>query len=95
MRECRFPAVLVALLVLAGAFTGGLGLAGAQTGPPAPNVVVIMTDDQTVESMRVMPEVRSLLADQGTTFSDFFVNFSLCCPSRSTYLTVSTPTTMG
>ena len=29
-----------------------------------------MTDDQTVESMRVMPNVRTLLADQGATFDE-------------------------
>ena len=52
-----------------------------------PNVVVIETDDQTVESMKVMDNVNSLIGDQGTTFENSFVNFSLCCPSRSTFLT--------
>ena len=46
-----------------------------------------MTDDQTVESMRVMPNVRTLLADQGVTFDNSFVSYSLCCPSRATFLT--------
>lgn len=58
-----------------------------QAAPDAPNVVVIMTDDQTVESMRVMSRTRALLADQGTTFSDFVTSFPLCCPSRATFLT--------
>ena len=48
---------------------------------------MIMTDDQTVESMRVMPNVKALLADQGVTFDNSFVSYSLCCPSRATYLT--------
>ena len=52
-----------------------------------PNVVVLMTDDQTVESMRVMPGVRRTLAARGTTFSRSFVSFPLCCPSRATLLT--------
>ena len=52
-----------------------------------PNVVVFMTDDQTVESMRVMPNVKALIADQGVTFDNSFVSYSLCCPSRSTFLT--------
>src|SRR5687768_6509831 len=52
-----------------------------------PNVLVIMTDDQTVESLRVMGNVQSLLADQGTTFDSSFATFSLCCPSRATFLT--------
>ncbi len=53
----------------------------------APNVLVIETDDQTVESMRVMQNVNSLIGAQGATFTNSFVNFSLCCPSRSTFLT--------
>lgn len=57
--------------------------------PPAqrPNVVVLMTDDQTLESMRVMPNVQRLIADEGVTFESFFATYSLCCPSRSTFLT--------
>jgi arylsulfatase A-like enzyme len=49
--------------------------------------VVIESDDQTVESMRVMDSVNSLIADQGATFENSFVNYSLCCPSRATFLT--------
>lgn len=58
-----------------------------QADPDAPNVVVIMTDDQTVEQLRVMDRTRELLADQGTTFSNFVTSFPLCCPSRATFLT--------
>ena len=50
-------------------------------------MVVIETDDQTVESMRVMDNVNSLIGDQGATFKNSFVNYSLCCPSRATFLT--------
>ena len=48
---------------------------------------MIMTDDQAVESLRVMPNVKALLADQGVTFDNSFVSYALCCPSRATYLT--------
>ena len=50
-------------------------------------MVVIETDDQTAEQMRVMRNVDSLIGDQGATFANSFVNFSLCCPSRATFLT--------
>ena len=56
-------------------------------GNDPPNIVVILTDDQTLESMRVMPQVQRLLGDKGTTFSNAFVTFPLCCPSRATLLT--------
>jgi N-acetylglucosamine-6-sulfatase len=52
-----------------------------------PNVVVIMTDDQTRESMKVMKNVKSLIGDRGVAFQRSFVNYSLCCPSRATFLT--------
>ena len=50
-------------------------------------MLVIESDDQTVESMRVMDNVNSLIGDQGATFRNSFVNYSLCCPSRATFLT--------
>ena len=46
-----------------------------------------MTDDQTLESLRVMKNVRAQIAARGTTFTRSFVSFSLCCPSRATFLT--------
>ena len=51
-----------------------------------PNVVVLMTDDQTVADLDVMPHVRRLLAAAGVTFDRSYVSYPLCCPSRATYL---------
>ena len=62
-------------------------LSQAAAAQARPNIVVIETDDQTVESMRVMDNVNSLIGDQGATFENSFVNFSQCCPSRATFLT--------
>jgi N-acetylglucosamine-6-sulfatase len=59
----------------------------AATPRPRPNIVFVMSDDQTVESMRVMTNVNELLARQGATFANNFASFPLCCPSRATYLT--------
>ena len=67
-----------------------LGMFGAVRSVPAvakPNVVVIMTDDQTVEELRVMSATKALIADAGATFDNSFSSFPLCCPSRSTFLT--------
>src|SRR5436190_14647287 len=52
-----------------------------------PNVLVIESNDQTQESIRVMKNVKSLIGANGATFKNSFVNFSLCCPSRATFLT--------
>ena len=52
-----------------------------------PNIVFILTDDQTHESLRVMTRTKALLADEGTTFSNAIISYPLCCPSRATLLT--------
>jgi arylsulfatase A-like enzyme len=52
-----------------------------------PNVVVFLTDDQTVAQARYMPKVQRLLEEQGTSFTRNFATFPLCCPSRATLLT--------
>ena len=52
-----------------------------------PNVVVIDTDDMNQSDMFVMRNTLSLLAAHGTTFSNSYVSYPLCCPSRATFLT--------
>jgi len=80
----RLP--LVPLLLL-GFLTGGAAPAPVPTAKP--NFVVILTDDQdlTLGSLDYMPRTRELIAQQGMTFSNYFVPLSLCCPSRATILT--------
>src|SRR5688500_7298039 len=93
-----FSAVLV--LTLAAALAGGTGDSGSLAAPTAaakakpkakaqkrPNIVVVMADDQTGESLRVMTNVQNLLARQGLTFDNSFASYALCCPSRATFLT--------
>jgi arylsulfatase A-like enzyme len=83
-------AVLVGLLaaaVVVPAATAVVSPGGAASAQAPPNVLVIMTDDQTVESVRVMTNVKRLLRDRGATFANSFVTFALCCPSRATFLT--------
>jgi N-acetylglucosamine-6-sulfatase len=63
------------------------GPSSARTKKGAPNIVVIETDDQDAASVAQMPNVQSLLAAEGTTFTNSFVSDSLCCPSRATFLT--------
>jgi N-acetylglucosamine-6-sulfatase len=81
MRALVLVPALLAILVLA------TGSPSPGQTPARPNVVVVMSDDQTMESLRVMANVRTLLQAQGTTFSASFASYPLCCPSRSTYLT--------
>ncbi|MCI0475948.1 MAG: sulfatase, partial [Anaerolineales bacterium] len=49
-----------------------------------PNIIFILTDDLDVASIAFMPKLQELLVKQGATFNNFFVNVSVCCPSRAT-----------
>ena len=69
------------------ALTVAFLLALAPAAEARPNIVVLMTDDQTLDSMSVMPKTRALIGAEGTTFTRSFTNYSLCCPSRSTLYT--------
>ena len=79
----RLLAILVAALAAAVAADPTLEPAR----PPKPNVVVIMTDDQTYRDMAAMPQTRALIGAAGATFTHNYVSYPLCCPSRATYLT--------
>lgn len=59
----------------------------AEYNQGAPNVVVVMTDDQALDTMRAMPRTRRLLGRRGVTYRNAITTFPLCCPSRATFLT--------
>lgn len=80
-----------------GAWAVGVALSAALLAPvatqpssaaveDAPNVLVFMTDDQTLGTLSVMPAVQALQA-RGTTFSRYYDSNPLCCPARGTFLT--------
>jgi len=52
-----------------------------------PNIIIFYTDDQRWDSLQYMPIVTERLIGEGTYFSNSFVTTSLCCPSRSSFLT--------
>ena len=54
--------------------------------PERPNLLFILTDDLDARSIAFMPKLKALLIDRGTTFSNFFVTYALCCPSRASIL---------
>src|SRR5438874_6745471 len=90
MKRRLGPAVAAALALYAGiavATSERGGSARAAAAPQRPNVLVLETDDQTLAEMEVLPNVRRLIGDQGVTFDNNFDSFSLCCPSRATFLT--------
>jgi N-acetylglucosamine-6-sulfatase len=91
----RLPAILAAVaaalagLVVALASIGGAAAQEATSEDPAdgPNVVVLMTDDQTVRDMAPLRRTRRLIGGAGVTFTRSYVSYPICCPSRATFLT--------
>lgn len=88
----RVPVATAAIVVVA-----ALAVAVPSTGASPDrrlNVVVILSDDQTFETIPheppVMPKLQSLLEDPDQhwiRFPNAFVNTPLCCPSRASILT--------
>lgn len=95
-------ALATAVAILAAACTSNTGRA-PETGPRAartsagttpldhrPNIVFVLTDDLSMNLLPYMPHVRALAAT-GTSFPNYFVVDSLCCPSRSAIFTGQYP----
>lgn len=70
--------------------TSPLGGVGAKR----PNIVFVLTDDLSSNLVRYMPHVQAL-EQSGMTFTNYTVDDSLCCPSRSSILTGRFPHNTG
>ena len=88
------PAALVAAIAALSAGVVAGGTATPERPALPPNIVVIVTDDQSTGSLPseppAMPWLQSQLADPAghwLTFTDAVVSTPLCCPSRATMLT--------
>ena len=79
------PLVMGSLAVTAVAAAPSLRLSAEARSKPS--IVLIVTDDQTWNSLWAMPAVQRRLVAHGVTFTNAFVVNSLCCPSRASILT--------
>ncbi|WP_285471566.1 sulfatase [Actinoplanes sp. NBRC 101535] len=94
----------VALLLATTACTSNTGSGTAMAAPdgePAPvrtattpNIVYVLVDDLSKNLVQHMPNVVAL-QKEGTTFSNYAVTDSLCCPSRASILTGQFPHNTG
>lgn len=66
-------------------------------GGERPNIVVVMTDDQSLHSFdrETMPETFRRVVDPGTDFTNAVVSPPICCPSRAGFLTGQYPHNHG
>jgi N-acetylglucosamine-6-sulfatase len=77
--------------------TGELDPANLTTAPASskkPNIVFVLADDLAMNLLQYMPNVQQM-QKEGTTFSNYFVTDSLCCPSRSSIFTGKFPHDTG
>src|SRR5687768_7139448 len=51
------------------------------------NVIIIMTDDQNIDSLPVMRKLMSYPEGSWINFTNAITNDSICCPARATVLT--------
>jgi arylsulfatase A-like enzyme len=75
----------------------GLAVAAGAAARPAakrPNIVFVLTDDLDWNLVQYMPHVQQLEA-RGTTFTNYVVTDSLCCPSRSSIFSGRYPHNTG
>ena len=79
MKRAVMLVLALALPVAFGLTPGSGAPAAGQAQAVKPNLLVLMTDDLETDDLKALPSVRRL-ARQGTTFSNSFVGYSLCCP---------------
>jgi arylsulfatase A-like enzyme len=58
-----------------------------QSAGPSPNVLIVVTDDQPLGAMGVMPQTRQIFATEGVRFEKAYATTPLCCPSRASIFT--------
>ena len=57
-----------------------------RTNRRRPNILFVLADDLDLAELRALPHVHALVGTAGTTFDQYLVSNSLCCPSRTTTL---------
>ncbi|MBE1493979.1 arylsulfatase A-like enzyme [Amycolatopsis lexingtonensis] len=96
----RVRLLLTSVLAVALASTAAACTAGSPAPQPAgaaggkPNVVLVLTDDLSMNLLPYLPHVQDM-AKTGTSFANYTVTDSLCCPSRSSLFTGMLPHDTG
>ncbi|HZE40149.1 MAG TPA: sulfatase [Stackebrandtia sp.] len=84
--------IVTAVVVVLAAVTGAVvwSSANGTVDGQKPNIIYFLADDLSADLLPYMKTV-SGLADGGTTFNDYYVDNSLCCPSRASMFTGKYP----
>jgi len=86
--SCGIALTLLASLLL---FTSAKSAAADKTPferrTQRPNVLIFLTDDQRIGTLKHMPATRRLIGRKGVTYKNAFATTPLCCPSRASIMT--------
>jgi N-acetylglucosamine-6-sulfatase len=85
----------MAALLSSVACGGGAPSRGRATDDDRPNILFVLTDDQSASTLSSMRHVGRQLAAEGTTFPNFTFSLPRCCPSRASMLTGRYPHNHG
>jgi N-acetylglucosamine-6-sulfatase len=77
---------LAAAAAALGLSLGGFSDTRADAASDKPNVVLLLTDDQTLEEMSGLPGTSALIGGGGVTFNRAYISYPLCCPARASIL---------
>ncbi len=86
MSRPKLIAAAVAAGLLVAVTAAGAYVVPKARSPKRPNILFIVTDDQDLRSLALMPRVSEELAAGGMTFNRHYVTSALCCPSRASIL---------
>jgi arylsulfatase A-like enzyme len=92
-RSAPIAGVLAAMLATLLVGSGDASAVGRGPEPrspaaaDAPNVLIIVTDDQRPDTMKFMPQTRKLFGRRGVTFERAFATTPVCCPFRASLMT--------
>jgi arylsulfatase A-like enzyme len=90
-RKPRLGTKLTLLLLLVIPVTAQALPERAAGAPSRPNIILLLTDDQTYDSLSAMQFVNSNPAGHWVWFNEAVATTPLCCPSRATVLTGQYP----
>lgn len=85
LRCAKVVCLVGGLLALGLTFTASSAPLEAQQARK-PNFVFILTDDMRADDLRYVPRTRDLLRSKGMLFTNAFVSYGTCCPSRATIM---------
>ena len=87
LSSCLALTTLASLLLVAPAMSEAANGAPLERRTRRPNVLIFLTDDQRIGTLKHMPATRRLIGRKGVTYKNAFATTPLCCPSRASIMT--------